>query len=322
MTLITTTEDLKSANSAVVHDLNFESIQSFVGDASINDMIPAIGRPAYIFIGTGGDDEAISIARQLAQKAEANLAIAYYVNFGSVQLGENGAHVYQDDHYRIASDKKIAVLGNQARMDGYRALEGLLAYMETERNKFPVYLNSDERKANLSNFINFTAEFNEALDIGKNVLLFRSLKSYIQDAEVEHIEPLLGDEYTALLRAKILEGNCNPTERQLLKQIAKVVSQFAIAEAIPYRAVSLDANGIFINTVGVSAGGANTERQTTAELSRLQLAMHKALCNGRTNVDRLRKFISKNKDALTGCKPVILNTSSTLNDQGRGFVFV
>jgi len=321
MTLITTTDELKTANSAVVHDLNFESVQSFVEDASIRDLIPAIGRTTYVLIGVGGDASGLAIAAQLAKKCEANLAIAYYVNFGSVKLSENGAQVYQDGNNRIASDRKITALCNQSRLDGYRSLDALLEYLETDRETFTAYHESLERKARLNGFLNTTADFNEALYINENPLLFRSLRSYIRDAETEHIIPILGDEYAETLKANILARNCSDVEKLLQRHIAKAVAQFAIAEAIPYRAISFDANGIFTNTVGASADGGNVEKQAAGETKRLTMAMSTALAAGNKHLDRLRKFISKNKDALTGINEVKLNTRSTLNDEPRGFFF-
>jgi hypothetical protein len=310
MTLTTTTEEIKAANSAVVHDLKFESLQSFVEDTSIRDIIPAIGRSTYIIIGSGVG-EAFDIARQLAKRAEANLAVASYVSFGSVKLSENGAMVYQDDRNRIASDKKVSYLCNQSRVDGYRALDYLLAHLETDRILFSDYHAGDERKAHLSGFLNTTFEFNEAVYIDNNPLLIRSLKTFIREAETEHILPLLGDDFADSLHNKYLSGTCNDTEKQLLKLMARVIAHYAIAEAIPYQAIALDTNGIFTNP----------ETQQQANKNSLGMAMTAALATGNKNLDRLRKFISKNKDALTGINELTLNSRSTLNDAPRGFFF-
>lgn len=196
-------------------------------------------------------------------------------------------------------------------MDGYRALDYLCAHLESEPVLFSDYHTSDERKNNLSGFLNTTFEFNEAVFIDNNPLLIRSLKTFLRDAETEHILPLLGEEFAEVLHGKYLRNICTETEKQLLKLMAKVTAQYAIAEAIPYRAITLDTNGIFTNP----------ETQQLASKDSLGMAMAAALAAGNKNLDRLRKFISKNKDALTGINDLTLNSRSTLNDEPRGFFF-
>jgi len=320
MPLITDTESLKKANSAIVYDLQFDSISSFVDDASTRDLIPAIGRQTYLILGASNGNAGLQVALQLAQKAEANLALCYYTNFGSVKISEDGAQVYQDGNNKIASDAKISALVNQARLDGYRALDSLLTFIESDIDSFEVYANSPERKNNRSAFINATAEFNEALFIDNNPLLFRSLKSYIADAEDEHIINVLGKDYAKALRAKVLANNCSDIEKDLLKKIAKVVAPFAIAEAIPYQAVSIDRNGTYTNTVNAVTGN-NEQKQSPAEVDKLTKAMTALIVIGNKNLSRLRRFINDNQSELTGCSTVDLNSRSRLNDQPRGFFF-
>jgi hypothetical protein len=321
MNLISDIEKLKEANSTVVHDLNFDSITSFIRDAAVHHIQPAIGRETYEFCIVGVGDT-VGRAAELARMAEANLAIASYVSAGSVKLSELGTLVYSEGKYKIASDKKIAALVNQCRHDGYRALDSLLDYMERDPVTFTQYFDSRERKSNLNGFVHSTLIFNEAQYIDNNPVLFRSLKSYIIDAERRHIEPLLGDEFADGFKARMLAHELSDEDRKLHRYIADVVAPAAIAEAIPYQAVNVDANGVFTNTVGTSAGAENVEKQTAADTRRLIMAMTAMERQAERNLARLRKYINRSRDKLPGVGSVTLDARSTLNDADRGFFFV
>ncbi|WP_342645004.1 DUF6712 family protein [Mucilaginibacter sp. CSA2-8R] len=321
MILISNIDQLKGANSSVVHNMKFESIASFVRDTAFNELHKAIGRDTYTILVAGGGD-LIGHAASLARTAEANLAIAGYVSSGSVKLGEMGTMVFQDEKYKIASDKKIAALVNDSRMAGYRALDSLLEYMEREPRTFTKYFDSPERRSNLNGFVHSTLIFNEAQYIDNNPVLFRSLKSFIRNAERQYIEPLLGNEFTTGFKSRMLAQQLTEDDLTLHRYIADVVAPAAIAEAIPYQAVKMDANGIFVNSVGLSAGAENVERQTSADTRRLVMAMTAMEEQSETSLARLREYIYNNSTKLPGVRPVTLDTRSTLNDDDRGFYFV
>jgi hypothetical protein len=321
MNLISNIEELKEANSSVVHNLKFESIASFVRDAAFNELHKAIGRDTYAVLVSAGDDT-FAHAAMLARTAEANLAIAGYVASGSVKLGEMGTTVYQDEKYKIASDKKIAALVNDSRLSGYRALDSLVEYMEREPVTFTKYFDSRERRSHLNGFVHSTLIFNEAQYIDNNPVLFRSLKSFIRNAERQYIEPLLGDTFTNGFKARMLAHELTDDDQQLHRYIADVVAPAAIAEAIPYQAVKMDANGVFVNSVGVSAGAENVERQTAADTRRLVMAMTAMEEQSETSLARLREYIYNNSSKLPGVRPVTLDARSTLNEDDRGFYFV
>lgn len=321
ITLITTTEDIKAANSAITYNLDFDSIRSFVDDASLKYIQPVIGADTYARLNSESAELWLQAA-DLARKAEANFAIALYTNFGSVKLGENGAMVYQDEKYRIASDKKVAALVNQAMADGYLTLECLVDHLEKNRQTFVEYAQSNARKNNRRRFINSTEEFDAVLFINKNATLFNSLKGYITDAEIEHIEPLLGEDFTEDLRKKVTDNNCSALEEDLLLMVGRAVAHYAIASAIPYRAVNVDTNGLFTNTPIFSAGGGNTESQQGIDVNRITLAMAAALSHGSKALTKLRKFINKNQSQFTGANTIDLDSRTKPGQVDGGIFFV
>lgn len=143
MAIITTIDQLKAAISAINHDLDINSFSSFLSDARLNNIIPAIGNETYALLSGNSLNANQTAALLLLQKAEANFALSYYVNFGSIQISEQGLHVLQDDKKKIASDKKIEALRKQCMNDGFIALEAAIDFIEANLTDFVAYTASD-----------------------------------------------------------------------------------------------------------------------------------------------------------------------------------
>ena len=163
MALIENREELKNDNSSVTVNLSVDSLQSFLDDAINQHIIPAIGRDTYNLL-LSKDFEALSAEETLllfVQKAVVNFALAYYSNYGSLQLSDSGAHVTQSDGMRAASDKKIMQLRKESFRAGFAALEYAVEFLEKNLATFVAYSASDEHKENRASFINSSIEFSK-----------------------------------------------------------------------------------------------------------------------------------------------------------------
>lgn len=322
--LITTNAQLKQYNSAIQKDADFGSFVSFQIDASLNYLVPAIGQATYdALAATSGLTDKQIFAQNLFRKAEVNFMVSAWVNFGSVQLSESGAHVIQDATRKIASDKKIAALRKQSFIDACTALENGVNYLEANLADFTVYAATPQHALNRGNFINTTVDFNSYSYINSNAQLLRAMRAILTNAEEEYIEPALGQVLTTTLRTAILAGTTSSDQNKLLTRIGKALAPLTIAQAIPYQMLEIDANGVVTNSIGnggMSSG--NTELQEPADTSKLQILMNAAQMRGQDNLARLRQYLNDNTDKFTDYEVVDLTTSETLNTTERGNYFV
>lgn len=312
--LISTSDEIKRHNSAVALELEPESIRSFLDDADLNHILPAIGQQTFDRIidakGLSSISSKESALLLLLQKAAVNFALGYYVNSGAVNISNAGISVTKSDKRLPASDKKLVALRRDCFEAAYGALEKAVDYLENNLADFPEYAASDEHKANRAYFINNSKDFQAAgVNIGNSAQLYQVLKTYLAVSESNNIEPLLGPNITQTLRNKILSGSASDKEKVLVKKIQQCVACFATAEAITYQALSLEADGVFVKSESVGGISGNTQNKNVPELRLLQQAMNRLVMKGESSLESLRKFLAANKAdySFTPPTPVILN---------------
>jgi hypothetical protein len=298
MALITTPADIKRHNSAVAADMKLASLQSFIDDAINKHIIPGIGRKTYNQM-IASPESLTDVQKglyQLLQKSCVGFMLAYYSGSGSLQINDAGIFVLKSGNQLPASDKKLMTLRDDSFETGFNALELAINYMESYLADFPIYRDSPERKTNRSLLINCAAEFQSAgINIKGSSSVYHVLRTYQVDAERTYINPLLGDELSALLREVILNGNGTEIQKQLIKEVQRPVATFTMMEAIPWMALSIDATGVYTLSNSVGGMAANVETKATADSGRLQRAMFILQAKGDQQLETLRKWIKKRK---------------------------
>jgi len=319
--LINSTEELSSVMGAVNADLNFATIQSFIDDAELNHVIPAIGYGLYDALTAGGVlSDKQTRAKAMLQKAVANFAVHYFVAFGAVRIAETGIMVLKDNRQLPASDKKTYLLRMQSRADGYKALEAAINYLESNQADFPQYIADDAHANNRSLYVNTTAAFSQGFELRDNAEVFQRLRGVIKTVEENYIDPLLGDTLSAALRQAILDNSTTDAQKKLIAKIASASAPLTIAEAIPYRLINFDSEGLV--TATLKGNIENVEVSTEGDLRRLQGVMNATLAKGQSELAKLTKFLNNNAADYTGYTAVDLSANSHINDTDRGLYLI
>lgn len=301
MALIRTIDDLKKHNSAISSEVELENIQSFISDAIYQQIIPAIGYEQYNALVTINDGNPTADQKQLIDlivKSITGFTIANFTDNGAVQITNSGIFVIKTEKSAPASDKKLLALKRTNLKSAYNSLELALKFLETKLNLFTEYANSYERKANLSLLINFAFDFQRAgVAINYDAQIFNTLKTFVRSATETYIEPVLGEDIIATLYSGILQNNLSEDYKKLLQKACRPLAYFTMAEAIPYMVLSLSADGIFelSDTVGGISG--NVENRNPVSDRRLASAMTGYNMKAEAELESLRKFLIKNKDA-------------------------
>lgn len=314
--LITSTEELKGGMGAIQTDIDFPSIESFVDDAEINHIIPAIGHALYDILLGDTLNAKQSRAKSLLVKAEANFVVHYYVAFGAVQITEAGILVVKTERQLPASDKKLFLLRTQSRADGFKALEAAINYLEANRADFPEYIASDAHLANRRFYSNTTEEFSQGFELNGNAEVFASLKSVMATVEENYIDPLLGETVGEALRSAILAGSISAEQKKLLAKIAKATALLTIAEAIPYRLVNINPGGLV--TANLQGNTDNVEASAAGDQRKLQGMMNTMLAAGMSQLGKLTKWLNDNAADFTGYTVQDLQARNNINSDGGG----
>lgn len=326
MALIDTTEELKKHNSSITRGLEVASLQSFLADAYNMKIIPAIGRAQFNALvegkagfAAGSNEEALL---HLVQKAAANFAVGFYVAYGSVLLNNSGAQVSTSATMRPASDKKLIQLRRQSIADGHTALEMAVEFLEENLVSFPLYRDAAVHHQNRALFINSSTEFNAISTIRVDAQLFESLRNYQRGIEWDQIRSLLGETLFDALKAKVVAGDLTDDEKALLTRIQRALAPLTVAEAIPYKQITIEAGGIFqlSDTVGGISG--NVENKNPANESAVQGAMVRLISKGESELESLRRWLNANQAKFSDY--VVQKTAGevNVNTPGNGLYYL
>ncbi|MNK47611.1 hypothetical protein D3C87_664230 [compost metagenome] len=296
-------QEVKKHNSSISSSLELSNIQSFIDDAINFFLIPVIGYAQFqALVAAKPNLDANSKdyrLLQLLQKAAVGYLLSNYADNGAVQIGNTGISVAKTEKSAPASDKKLILLKRSNLKAAYAAREMAVSFLEENLTDFTAYAASNEHKQNRSLLINVTKEFETAgIYIKNDAQLFDSLKTYIGNATENAIVPLLGETLTEALQAAVLANNQSELQSKLLIRVRKPLAALAMAEAIPYRTVTIDANGVFELSEAVGGMAANVETRSSATDKRLSAIMTGLTMRADQELETLRKFINANAEAL------------------------
>lgn len=254
----------------------------------------------------------------LVQKACINFAIAYYVSFGSLQLSDSGAHVIQSGENRIASDKKLIQLKRQSLSDGHYALELAQEYLESNLATFTIYAASAAHTRNRNSFINSSAEFNSISAIQIEPILFSSIRNIQKQVQEDQVQAVLGEDLITTLITAIKGGTTTENQQKLILRVQKALIPLTLAEAIPYKLITVDVNGVFQlrDTVGGISG--NVETREPADDRMAQLTMNRLVSRGESELESLRKWLYTNAELFSDYTAQGSKGDQDVNTSGSG----
>lgn len=128
--------------------------------------------------------------------------------------------------------------------EGYKALDAMLAFMETNKADYPSWTASDKYTAFKKYFINTTAEFHAQTDINNSRLVFKRLVPTMENIELLHIKPILGTAFFDTLKTKIKAGNPTADEKEVIELIQKIVALRTIATGLNEISFNISHNGV------------------------------------------------------------------------------
>lgn len=318
--LIETKDELKRHNSSITEDMDPESLRSFLDDADLEFIIPAIDRATFNMLVAGkatfADADPKKTAVTLLQKAAVNFALGNYVNSGAVSITNAGISVIKNSTRMPASDKKLVALRADCFEAAYSALEKAIDFLEQNLLTFTDYATSSAHQNNRALFINSSADFQAAgVNINKSAQLYQTIRTHQIEVELDKIEPILGNTITSTLRAAILSGSSTNEQKTLIKKIQYPIAFFSLAYALTYLMVSVRPNGVFQVNSSVGGISGNTEITSPATETTIGLIKAKLMSSAENHLHNLREFLSANATTYGYTKPVpvVFNDDASSN---------
>jgi len=247
-------QELKNSLGFLDADLSFENFKTDLEHATL-DLINLIGTATYNAISAyyedingyspGQDDPTAEQMSALLKKAQD--PIAMFANL-AIEANTDLSHTNAGRTVKIGSDEKQPWewqinRDNSAQFRrAFRALDVLINELDTL--SYTPWLQSDEFKASKQYFIYTTRQFDKIYGINNSRSLYIKLQPFMEDAEEEHIEPVIGTTKYAELKENILDNSVPTSDAALLKRIQKAVAFFALADAFKTLPVEMFPEGL------------------------------------------------------------------------------
>ena len=208
------------------------------------------------------------------QKAIANYAIFLYVNIGGVNLNNAGISVQSSQNSQPAPQWKIDKLEKSLLASADRHAEKLLAYLEKNKDEYPLWVASPSYTLSKDLFINSADELSKYISINNSRRLFLKLKKYLFDVEELHIKRLIcKDQYAALK----IESPTQPS-LILLNKLKPLVARLALLQGIPELRISITDQGInvlsYSDSINIKGGATDAQINDLKESLKSKIEAH------------------------------------------------
>ena len=267
--LIKTTDELKNALGFLDADLSFDNFKTDLEHATI-DIIKLLGQTTYDAIADfyhaseytpGEDDPTQAQMHDLLVKAQS--PIAMFANL-AIEANTDLAHTNAGRTVKIGTDEKqpwewqINRDNSAQYRRAFKALDVLIN--ELDQLEYTPWLQSTAYKTSRALFIYKTDQFPRLSGDYISRQLYLRLTAFMEDAEEEHIEPVIGVPKFEELKENILDNAVPSTDTTLLKRIQKAVAFYALADAFKLLPVEMFPNGLVsYNEKGRMTSEARTE---------------------------------------------------------------
>ncbi|MEL7122785.1 MAG: DUF6712 family protein [Bacteroidota bacterium] len=273
--------------------LELESIKPTIEETAYNHIIPFIGEELWDdaltkFDAGSSDTNHIKLLPYI-QKPLAMLSLYEYSKIGNIMMGEGGMFRMESDSMKTPYKYQENQYREVHLFQGYEALERLQKFLDKNADTYPLYTGSDAYATRKALLINYATEFRKYYSFSINRYTFEQILSVIEDVQYFAILPTLGQEQFA----KLLEGNLNAKEKELLELCRKAIVHFTIQESLVRMWVRLEGNRIVQNE---SSGDQAYQTKLNASLEATGLLATKEQLKADRYIYSITEFLQNNLD--------------------------
>lgn len=312
-------DTIKLKEYAQLTATDFNAIKSVIKSVEDKHIISIISRSVFEELDAAyneaANEDALNTPMKLlleqCRKVIGPYVCVYYAPKSDVSLSDAGMRRQETATAKTAyqyQGKKF-IEANQEEADA--ATENLIHFLETKKEDYPAWIESDEYKLYRSLFIKTGTEFNTYFATHSPHRNYLAVRAKMFDVEEMAIIPFLGDELFTDLKTKDTEGTeLEAEETALLFKIKKAIAAFTIAQAVPFLNVRIAANGLTIVSTGTFTSNDDTTSRAAATDSAINLFVKNANDAGQRWLKSATDHLVKHKTIFTTWPGNIVATST------------
>lgn len=164
-----------------------------------------------------------------AQRVVAKFAFMLATPNLDLKLMDAGFAVVSNNDLVPASKDRVNRFQQQLEVDGWNAVEQLLRFLEKNKDKYPLWTESDAYTMHVRNFINSAEEFDKIIPINKSRLKFRELRAEMDNVEILQVIPVMGEDMAEEIKEQLKDNNLSPQNKRILPVIRRAVANLVAA---------------------------------------------------------------------------------------------
>lgn len=293
MALIRTKDKLKEY-LAISQETELETITPYLNRADREFIIPEIGEVMFndvvAFIETTGTPTTDAALLARLEEVEDNFAFYLGLDLITVHVSESGIQRIESTDRKTAYQYQEQNLKQNLLESGYELLGNTLEYLEKYKTTYTVWASDTSAYKRFKNHIIHTPSiFQDYYDIQNSWAIFFRLRSILTRVEDLYLEPIMGADFLAEIKAEII-NNTN-TNAVLIKLIRKATVYLTVSNALHTKIVQLGKDGFLEMRK-------NSTKNQSDENDRLSSAIAENRNIGETYLKKLTEHLNKEASAI------------------------
>jgi hypothetical protein len=289
---------------AVDATMDIDTIEPYLVQAENNYLIPAIGQVTYDQLvdymdGSSSGSLSSTALDDLLDKVYpvvCRLGLWMAVPELDLRMTDAGFVVTSNAQFAPASQYRVQNMMDNLRETGFRALDVLLIYLETNKATYTAWADSDSFTEFNEHFLRTAKEFNTYYFINNSRRLFIKLKPFIAESELVAIKNILGTDLFDALKTKVADGSTAGVYVTILDYVRRAMVYLTMQDAIPQLGVIINEQGVSINeTLGSGTFIIQKSPNDNTIVSSIDQAKRKA----QQMTELLAKYLEDNADDIT-----------------------
>lgn len=261
----------------VTASTNFATVKPSIKRIEDNHLLPILGAEQYnelndAYTEEANESELPDESKALLDKCREVIGsyLGYYFTpIAELKLSDAGVRRSETASEKTAFQYQVNNFKEASLKNGEIACENLLQFLEENKEDYDEWVDSEAFKNYRSLFIKSGKEFNEHFTSHSPYRNYWAVRNKMVEVEELHIRKALGAELYDYLKEKNAESTPAFTNKEtiLLTKLKNAIANFAVAFAIPFLSVRIDANGITVATSGArTSRDEDATRQTAPDL--------------------------------------------------------
>lgn len=294
--LINSAEELKQVLGALQATISWKTIGPYVEQAQLAHLVPVLGQPILDVL-QAGLDESRADAPFLALLAAVRRPLAYFAQlealpFLNARVGDLGVHEVQTEKAAPARQWTYQSLELATAKQADVFLDAAVRHLEQHAATWPQWVESEACTVLRGQLMPDATTFSRYINVQGSRRAFLAFRPYLDRAEELMLQPLVGSELLAGLKARLVAGTSTAADTAAVLRIRPALAQLALADGVLELSISAGGAGLSVLTDNYTI-----RQRLASSQEELEKVAGKARALAERYLTELGQFLQKNVTA-------------------------